>query len=474
MDDFGMTATNFGPRATGMGRIPSGGGEDSSSYANGGADHARKRLRRGMDGLGDDSAASSRAVSTPGSNIASPGGSDPTLNSSYPEQPSTFTNGLQSRLADFSVDSGPPSSASSAYGGNSMQRDGSWQGEDSQSQPVMAPGLGAKGKMRDDFESQSPDPHQPSRLVRGRPDQTPGGIPSPLSNPSPVGYAGIPPSNQSPYANYSPIPQSSVPPPAMSASAVPAIGQDVEFDRFCTMVGQNFGREKAYRAWVQGNRTEMQAIALLVSADPKAAAATSAVPSHAGMYSQVNAPLSTPGGQHYTQQNSQGRAPIQVLSRPQQQPQQSQHQQPSQPGMQAFQLQQQQQRQQMMAQQQQQQLRLQQQQQAGLQSQQQSSQPYAYGQQSQSYPASAPHSGLSKEHIENFRRLKQKADMGQASAVEHSQLQAYMAHLQAAQSQAARVHTMSAQQSQQRQQPYMQNGQQMVSLTSLFSGDGLS
>lgn len=450
VDDFGMTSTSFGGRSTGIGRIPSNGAMDSPAPDSGSGEPTRKRLRRGGNPLGDDSAASSRPASTPNSNIASPGDSDPTLAHFGAETPSGFTAGLQNRLADFNVDSGPPSSASSAYGGNGMQRNDSWQGDDSQSQPVVAPGLAAKGKMRDDEDSQSQSPgvRPTGRLIRGtRPEQTPGGGPSPFASGAspPVGYPAAVP-RQSPYANYSPLPQSTIPP----ASPAPAPGQDPAFDRFNLMIGTNFSRQAAYVAWLQAGKVDMQAIGLLVNAKP--APSTSALPAEA-MYAQVNSPLSTPGGQQYAQQQvGQGRNPIQVLSRPAP-PQQQQSQQMAmgyrpppmqpQPGMTP-----------------------QQQQYAYAQQQQQQQQ----GAPRQSYPASAPPTGLSKEHIENFRRLQQKTQMNQATPEERQQLATYHAHIEAASRNHALRQQQYQQQMQQRQpqqpQQYYPNGQPVPAMVS--------
>jgi len=433
VDDYGMTATTFGGRTTGMGRVVSG-GQESQATGND-SEPNRKRLRRGPNALGDESASSSRAVSTPGSNLASPGDSDPNL-ASQSDAPSTFTAGLQNRLADFNVDSGPPSSASSAYGGNGMQRDNSWQGEDDKSK-IQTPATHPSGRPMRSIQQQQLQQQQQQQ------QQTPGGsVPSPLTPgvSPPMGYPGAPPPSQSPYANYSPLPQSSIPPSA--AAPAPAVGQDQGFEQFLGMVGSNFTREQAYRAWLQSGRNDMAAIALLVDAKPVTSSSSSTSMPNQSMYAQVNSPLSTPGGQHYAQQQvGQGRTPIQVLTRPAQQQQQ--------PGMSPMGYQQQ--RPPMQAQ-------------PGMPQQ----QPYAYSQQPRaSYPASAPHSGLSKEHIENFRRLQQKQQLGQATPIELSQLQTYMQHLQAAQVQAQRQAAQQAAAMGQRgmppQQQYGYANGQMVS-----------
>lgn len=300
-DDFRATSVSFQGRTTGMGNLD----EAATASEAVGEPAPRKRLRRGAAGASgaEDSAASSQFTSE----LATPAAGDsPAPNgaeqNNHDEQAPGFTASLQNRLADFNVDSGPPSSASSAYGGGGgssapMQSNGSNEGT---SQPQQTPA----------GRQQQPQLAQVQQA---------GGRPSP-SYLAPQGndyYSGMS-ASPSASASVSPAQQHRQVYGGAPPAGAPAPGIDSSFDRFYQTVGTNFSRDHAYVAWCQSGRSQMEAISLLVKARPTGPSptTTNAGAGYPNAYSQVNSPLvSTPT--HYSQQQlSHGRAPIQVMTRP--------------------------------------------------------------------------------------------------------------------------------------------------------------
>ncbi|GAA5955934.1 hypothetical protein JCM10213_000072, partial [Rhodosporidiobolus nylandii] len=231
-----------GERTTGMGRQASqqdvGGGmgaqQQQEMQGGNGMDQPRKRLRRGGPSNED--------------------GAD--------EGPGSFTSGLQSRLDAVHVESGPPSTASSAYGGSapaSMAQTPSWSTQPS------APGPG------------TPQP----------PFAQPG---SPALSAASTGAGSVP----------------------------PQAAQDQGFLAFRSQAGANFPVEKVWSAWQQGGGDMMRALQLLVDAKP-------ATPS-GGAYGTAGSPSMAPQqlAQSQQQQQQQGYPPQQQGYPPQQQQQQQQ------------------------------------------------------------------------------------------------------------------------------------------------------
>lgn len=345
-DEFSASALSYqGRPTTGLGKsespVPSTGEDDSAP---------RKRLRRGGGGNVDDSAASSQFTSelaTPAGESPAPGGEHST--GSNPG----FTASLQTRLADFNVDSGPSSSASSAYGGNggpSMQRNGSGmadetfasnsmghqQGPPYQQQHVQSgmppqqvmPQHNGQNGMRPGAPGSSTNYQAPAFMSTQSQDYFTGTAPNPAAT---APTQSPPVGGTIPLAGHS---NSPIIPPSiagMQSMQAPMPGIDSAFDRFCHSIGTSFSRANAYHAWTTANRDQVGAVGLLVNAAPTpqqrqmqqrpqgAPHAMGYGPSSAAAaYAQVNSPLAAAGTPtHYAQQQmSGGRAPIQVMSRP--------------------------------------------------------------------------------------------------------------------------------------------------------------
>ncbi|GAA5859842.1 hypothetical protein JCM8547_004353 [Rhodosporidiobolus lusitaniae] len=203
-DDF-ANGLYAGQRTTGMGRQPSNGGSPTlmqGANPMSPQDQPRKRLRRG------------------GPNPADEGGE---------EGPGSFTTNLQSRLADVHVESGPPSTASSAYGGSasaSMAPTPSWQGSMSGEQMQQA---------------QQQHPAQSQQHPAAAPPSQP-----------PFTHPGTPPLRAS----------------TGTPSAVAALANDPAFQAFRQQAGGNFPPEKVFAAWQQAGGDRLRAFQFLVDAKP--------------------------------------------------------------------------------------------------------------------------------------------------------------------------------------------------------------
>ncbi|GAA5906029.1 hypothetical protein JCM5296_005686 [Sporobolomyces johnsonii] len=296
-DNYSGGGMFYGQRTTGMGRPSSAEAQNGQPMQGHGQEQPRKRLRRGGPG-GDE-------------------GGD--------EGPGSFTSNLQNRLADVHVESGPSSSASSVYGGNSasasMAPTPSWNGSAadlqsslkqenavpaSSSPPVVRPG----SRMRPPTVQDSP-----SAPMNGR---------SPPMN----GNSTLSPSLA--YAQF-PYQQGAPPPQPQQHHALPPLNtQDPGFQNFLRQVGTGFPMEKIWLAYQRSGGDFTRGLAFLVDAKPLGSPSPGVSQFNAAAsYAAVNSPImspGTPGAAQYAQHPQlaqqhpqQPRPQIQTIMRPVQQ-----------------------------------------------------------------------------------------------------------------------------------------------------------
>ncbi|KAK4699957.1 hypothetical protein P7C70_g6297, partial [Phenoliferia sp. Uapishka_3] len=384
-DDFGAASLHFGGRSVGMGKSP------SATSATGSlpvptttGQPLRKRLRRGgPEGDSEDPS----AASSPHSHITSPADSDHSSAQALTSPPNGETQqsaGMRNHLERFKVDSAPSSSASSSYGGAAngggapVWADAQGLDDESQSQPVVIPGIAGRSHrtsldreetMADDAASSPPRPPG-GRLVRGtRPpavEDSPASVIDVRSSPDvnnlshpPMGArpafpSPYPPQNlpqhpqhpqhtpqQSPYFNSQQSASPYGPPPTNGSPSFPSQMQqqqqlpppppqnrpDPDFQQFVTMMSGSFPLDKLQQAWGMSGRDQTRAIGILVG-----------VPASGGQQQMQPPPIQNGGSpvmvqqQQFAGQQQMGppiagssmpimgqRQPIQVVQRPVQQ-----------------------------------------------------------------------------------------------------------------------------------------------------------